>query len=315
MGVSPTQEATRTQTRQGELQAARLLTEGLAPCLTASLRPVFGWRLSQLEDADPAAARQTGYEIAVEDSDGAEVWYSGPVPSSGQSGIPYDGPELAGDADYSWRVRVSDAGGFPGPWSEAEPFSTGLPDTGWGADWIHRAPGGGAPLDVLEGALRVAGSPFLPVPCPPVRRFTLNARLRPVMGWAGLLLRSSGPGTGLLLELNTAGNVVLRRAPVWDIPAAATPETEVVASAQLDRNAVASQQRLPGKDLVPGTWQDLAVSDDGTTITVALDGVELLTMAEPLPAGFEGHLALHQGPRSQLLLVENRHYLRDDHGW
>ncbi|TAP41050.1 family 78 glycoside hydrolase catalytic domain [Arthrobacter sp. S39] len=299
MGVSPTQEATRTQTRQGELQAAGLLTEGLAPCLTASLRPVFGWRLGLPDGADPAAAMQTGYEIAVEDSDGAEVWYSGPVPSPVQSGIPYDGPELTGDAGYSWRVRVSDAGGFPGPWSEAEPFSTGLPDTGWGADWIHRAPGGRAPLDVLEGALRVAGSPFLPVPCPPVRRFTLNARLRPVMGWAGLLLRSSGPGTGLLLELNTAGNVVLRRAPVWDIPAAATPETEVLASAQLDRNAVASQQRLPGNDLVPGTWQDLGVSDDGTTITVALDGVELLTVAEPLPAGFEGHLALHQGPRSQ----------------
>ncbi|MEW9872914.1 family 78 glycoside hydrolase catalytic domain [Arthrobacter sp. HS15c] len=299
MGVSPTQEATRTQTRQGELQAAGLLTDGLARCLTASLRPVFGWRLSQPEDADPAAARQTGYEIAVEDSAGAEVWYSGPVPSSGQSGIPYDGPELAGDADYSWRVRVSDAGGFPGPWSEAEPFSTGLPDTGWGADWINRAPGGRAPLDVLEGALRVAGSPFLPIPCPPVRRFTLDARLRPVMGWAGLVLRSSGPGTGLLLELNTAGNVVLRRAPAWDIPSAATPETDVLASAQLDRNAVAGQQRLPGKDLVPGTWQDLAVSDDGTTITVALDGVELLTVAEPLPAGFEGHLALHQGPRSQ----------------
>ncbi|MDR7159959.1 family 78 glycoside hydrolase catalytic domain [Arthrobacter sp. BE255] len=299
MGVSPAQEATRTQTRQGELQAAGLLTDGLAPCLTASLRPVFGWRLIHPEDADPAAARQTGYEIAVEDSAGAEVWYSGPVPSSGQSGIPYDGPELAGDADYSWRVRVSDAGGFPGPWSEAEPFSTGLPDTGWGADWIHRAPGGRAPLDVLEGALRVAGSPFLPIPCPPVRSFTLKARLRPVMGWAGLLLRSSGPGTGLLLELNTAGNVVLRRAPAWDIPAAATPETEVLASARLDRNAVASQQRLPGKDLVPGTWQDLTVSDDGTTITVALDGVELLTVAEPLPAGFEGHLALHQGPRSQ----------------
>ena len=68
---------------------------------------------------------------------------------------------------------------------------------------------------------------------------------------------------------------------------------------KLDREAVASQARLPGKDLVPGTWQDLAVSDDGTTITVALDGVELLAVDEPLPAGFEGRLALHQGPRSQ----------------
>ncbi|ALV42247.1 alpha-L-rhamnosidase [Pseudarthrobacter sulfonivorans] len=286
-------------TRQGELQAAGLLTDGLARCLTASLRPVFGWRLSQPEDADPAAARQTGYEIAVEDSAGAEVWYSGPVPSPRQSGIPYGGPELAEDADYSWRVRVSDAGGHPGPWSEAVLFGTGLSDTGWGAHWIHRAPGGRAPLEILDGALRVAGSPFLPIPSPPVRQFTLAARLRPVMGWAGLLLRSTGAGTGLLLELNTAGNVVLRRAPEWEIPSPATPATDVLASVQVERHAVASQERLPGKDLVPGRWQDLTVSDDGTTITVSLDGVELLTVNEPLPAGFEGRLALHQGPRSQ----------------
>ncbi len=299
MGASPTREAAPILTRHGELQAAGLLTDGLAPCLTASLRPVFGWRLSQPKDADPAAARQTGFEIALEDSAGAEVWYSGPVPSPRQSGIPYGGPELDEDADYVWRVRVADSGGQPGPWSEAVVFSTGLSDSGWGADWIHRAPGGRAPLDVLGGALRVAGSPFLPIPCPPVRRFTMEARLRPVMGWAGLLLRSSGPGTGLLLELNTAGNVVLRLAPEWEIPAAAAPATHVVASAQPERDAVASQERLPGKDLVPGTWQDLTVSDDGTTITVSLDGAELLTVNEPLPATFEGRLALHQGPRSQ----------------
>jgi alpha-L-rhamnosidase len=299
MGVSPTQEATATLTRQGQLHAFGLLTDSLSPCLTASLRPVFAWTLSQPDDADPAAARQTGYEIAVADSAGAEVWHSGPVPSARQSGIPYGGPELAEDADYSWRVRASDAAGYPGPWSEAEIFSTGLSDSGWGADWIHRAPGGRAPLDVLEGALRVAGSPFLPIPCPPVRCFFLEARLRPVMGWAGLLLRSSGPGTGLLLELNTAGNVVLRRAPEWEIPSPATPDTDVLATAQLERSAVASQQRLPGKDLVPGNWQDLTVSDDGATIIVSLDGVELLTVNEPLAAGFEGRLALHQGPRSQ----------------
>lgn len=227
MGGCPAPEATPALIREGGLQASGLLTDGLTPCLTASLRPVFGWRLSRPESADPAAARQTGYEIAVEDSAGAELWYSGPVPSSRQSGIPYDGPELAEDADYSWRVRVSDAEGCAGPWSEAEIFSTGLSDSGWGADWIHRAPGGRAPLDVLEGVLRVAGSPFLPIPCPPVRSFTLEARLRPVLGRAGLLLRSSGPGTGLLLDLNTAGDVVLRRAPEWEIPASAAPATHV----------------------------------------------------------------------------------------
>ena len=41
------------------------------------------------------------------------------------------------------------------------------------------ASGGRAPMEVLDGALRVAGSPFLPLPCPPVRHVSLAARLRP----------------------------------------------------------------------------------------------------------------------------------------
>lgn len=305
MGVSPTREPTPTAS-QGELHAAGLLTDGLAPCLTASLRPVFGWRLGLPDGGNPAAARQTGYEIAVEDSAGAEVWNSGPVQSPRQSGISYRGPELGADADYSWRVRVSDSGGHFGPWSEAGLFSTGLADSGWGAEWIHRTRGGRAPLEILDDELRVAGSPFLPVPCPPVRRFTLAARLRPVMGWAGVLFRSSGPGTGLLLELNTAGDVVLRRAPSWEIPSPAAPATDVLASAQLDRKAVAPQKRLSGEDRIPGAWQDLTVSDDGTTITVTLDGVELLTINEPVRAEFAGLIALHQGPRSQAVYASLR---------
>ncbi|MET4589511.1 family 78 glycoside hydrolase catalytic domain [Arthrobacter sp. 754] len=283
----------------GALIPAGLLTDGLAHCLTASLRPVFGWQLTHTDDADPAAARQTGYEIAVEDPAGTEVWCSGPVASGLQANIAYGGPDLAEDADYTWRVRVTDSAGRPGPWSETGLFSSGIADNGWGADWIHRAPGGRAPLEVLGGALRVAGSPFLPLPCPPVRAVSVEARLRPAMGWAGLLLRSTGPGTGLLLELNSAGNVVLRRAPAWEIPAAAVPDSEVLASARLERHAQPSQERLPGKDLVAGTWHELAVTDDGATITVSLDGVELLTVAEPAPAGRHGRLALHQGPRSQ----------------
>jgi alpha-L-rhamnosidase len=283
----------------GALIPAGLLTDGLADCLTASTRPVFGWQLTLPEDADPAAARQTGYEIAVEDAAGKEVWCSGPVASGLQANIPYGGPDLAEDADYSWRVRVTDSAGRQGSWSEPGFFSTGLPDNGWAAEWIQRAPGGRAPLEILDGALRVAGSPFLPLPCAPVRQVRVEARLKPVMGWAGLLLRSTGPGTGLLLELNSAGDVVLRRAAAWEIPAAATPDTEVLASARLERAVQAAQERLPGKDLVPGTWHDLAVDDDGGTITVSLDGVELLTVAEPAPAGLHGRPALHQGPRSQ----------------
>lgn len=299
MGILPVQDASPALVLQGQLEAADLLTDGLTSCLTASVRPVFGWQLVQADGSDPARARQTGYELAVADPDGAEVWCSGPVGSPRQSGVPYGGPDLGEDMDYSWRVRVRDAAGVLGPWSEARTFSTGLSDAGWDAAWIHRAPGGRAPLEILDGALRVAGSPFLPIPCPPVRHFALEARLRPSMGWAGLILRSTGPGTGLLLELNSAGNVVLRRAPQWEIPIPTVPPTEILASAQVDRLARASQERLPGKDLVPGTWQDLKVTDDGRTITFTLDGVGLLSVDEQAPAGSLGKLALHQGPRCE----------------
>jgi alpha-L-rhamnosidase len=272
---------------RGQLHAVNLLTDGLAGCLTAAPRPTFSWQLAQREDADPARAQQTGYEITVENSQGMKFWSSGPVPSAAQRGLSYGGPALDDDTDYAWRVRVRDAAGMPGAWSAAETFSTGLTDPSWRADWVRRAPGGRAPLEVLNCALRVAGSPFLPVPCPPVRSFRLEARVRPAMGWAGLILRSNGPGTGLLLELNTAGGVVLRQVPEWEIPAPGVPETTVLARAD------------PKARAHPGSWQDLVVIDDGLAITVSLDGAEVLSVDEPAAPGSAGKLALHQGPRSQ----------------
>lgn len=283
----------------GALAAVALLTDGLEACLTASSRPHFGWELEAKAEADPASCYQSAYQLRLSSAAGAPLWDSGTVVSGEQHFVPYGGPELAPDADYRWTVRITDAAGTPGPWSPPHSFSTGLGTQDWNAEWIRRQPGGRAPLEVLDGALRVAGSPYLPVPCLPVRQVRLEARLRPAMGWAGLLLRSTGPGTGLLLELNSAGTVVLRRAARWEIPAAAVPASEVLASAQLELHAKAGQERLPGKDLAPGSWQDLTVTDDGRTITVTLDGVELLAVDEPAPAGFQGRLALHQGPRSQ----------------
>ena len=272
----------------GPLAAVALLTDGLESCLTASSRPHFGWELVAAPGSDPSSCYQGAYELRLSHAAGTLLWDSGVVASGQQHYVPYGGPALAPDADYRWTVRVHDTAGLPGPWSAEQGFSTGLDTRDWDAEWIRRQPGGRAPLEVLDGALRVAGSPFLPLPCPPVRQVSLEARLRPAMGWAGLLLRTTGPGTGLLLELNTAGNVVLRRAARWEIPAAAVPPTEILASAQLERDAPVCQERLPGKDLVPGTWQDLRVTDDGDTITVTLDGVELFTANEPAPAGFRG---------------------------
>ncbi|MBT2565433.1 family 78 glycoside hydrolase catalytic domain [Arthrobacter sp. ISL-85] len=270
----------------GQLHATDLLTDGIASCLTAAPSPEFSWQLCQDSDGDPALARQTGYELEVRDAPGGVLWSSGEVASSFQRGVRYEGPPLDDDADYAWRVRVRDLAGIPGPWSSPQPFSTGLGDSSWQAGWIGRAPGGRAPLEVLNNALRVAGSPFLPIPCPAPSSFRLEARLRPVMGRAGLLLRSRGAGTGLLLELGAAGEVVIRRAPVWEIPSPAAPETEVLASAQAKGDA-------------HGPWRQLTLSDNGQTIRVTLDGTELLALGEPGAGGAAAVLALHQAPRSQ----------------
>ncbi|MFF1252824.1 family 78 glycoside hydrolase catalytic domain [Pseudarthrobacter sp. NPDC058329] len=269
---------------EGQLQATTLQTDGLSPCLTAGPRPSFSWQLGQPEDSDPFRARQTGYEIVVEDNAGRPLWSSGRIASSSPACAAYAGPALDDDADYAWRVRVWDAAGLPGSWSAPQQFSTGLSGAGWGADWVHRAPGGRAPLEVLDSSLRVAGTPFLPIPCPPLRHVRLHARVRPVMGAAGIILRSSGPGTGLLLELSAGGDVVLRHAAAWEIPAPSAPATGILASAQARPE---------------GNWRDLDVTDDGATITVAVDGVELLAWKEPAAPGGQGRLALHQGPRSQ----------------
>ncbi|WP_285240397.1 family 78 glycoside hydrolase catalytic domain [Pseudarthrobacter sp. MEB009] len=303
----------------GHLLAVGLLTDGLTGCLTASLRPAFSWQFDQPAGADPALARQTGYRIVVQDGQGAVLWRSGTVPAAGHRGVPYGGPDLDGDTDYAWQVQVLDAAGIPGDWSGPTAFTTGPAADGWDAEWLRRAPGGRVPAAILAGALRVAGTPFLPVPVPPVRSFRLVARLRPAMGWAGIILRSSGPGTGLLLELNSAGTLVLRHAPDWEIPAPGTPDTQVLATAQAAPRGKVHQARLPGKDLYAGSWHNLVVSDDGTTVTAALDGEELLAVqtsegapAAPAANGVAPHpgpdspafrpygrLALHQGPRSQ----------------
>ncbi|VXC01759.1 Bacterial alpha-L-rhamnosidase family protein [Arthrobacter sp. 9AX] len=286
----------------GQLHARDLLTDGLSPCLTAGPRPSFSWQLGQPEHADPSRATQTGYELVVEDSAGTPVWSSGQV-ASGRLSAGFDGPALDDDTDYAWRVRVWDGSGMPGAWSESRQFSTGLGDAGWGADWIHRAPGGRPPLEVLDGALRVAGTPFLPVPCAPIQHYRLDARLRPVMGMAGILLRTTGPGTGLLLELSGAGSVVLRRAAVWEIPAPSAPATEVLASAVLPPGVLAGPALTgtpPGAPASPAKeWPCLTVTDDGEAVTVVLDGHQLMVFNECAVPGAQGRLALHQAPRSQ----------------
>ncbi len=81
MPRTPTAQPVTSVIARGHLQANRLLTDGLSPCLTAGTRPSFSWQLVQPEESDPSRARQTGYEIVVQDAAGSRVWNSGQVAS------------------------------------------------------------------------------------------------------------------------------------------------------------------------------------------------------------------------------------------
>lgn len=50
---------------------------------------------------------QTAYQIVVLSSaENAVVWDSGKVESGRSAGIAYEGPSLAADAEYFWKVRI-----------------------------------------------------------------------------------------------------------------------------------------------------------------------------------------------------------------
>lgn len=90
-------------------------------------KPRFGWKL----DASRRAVLQTHYRLQVGstkaglDSGDADVWDSGDVASDRVSDVAYDGPALASDSRYFWRVKTTtDTDGAA--WSEVRHFDTAL---------------------------------------------------------------------------------------------------------------------------------------------------------------------------------------------
>ncbi|WP_458108700.1 glycoside hydrolase family 78 protein [Arthrobacter sp. R3-55] len=292
------------------LLATSLTAEGLDRCIMAPAQPKFGWLLDPGPSASAGQCFQGAYRLRVLDQAGTELWDSGPVVTDQQhhdsSTGPGPGPTLSPDTDYQWTVQLTDSTGAVGEQSAPASFSTGLfasaglPESttsGWDAEWIHRNPGGRAPLEQVEGLLRVSGSPHLPWPVSAGDSTVITARLRLRLGAAGILLRSDGPGTGLLLEIKDNGSAVLRPAPLWEIGAMSVPPTEALAQTPAFEATAASRAGA----LPHNGWQNLVVTDDSRRITVTIDGTTVLEadVAPSTGTSTGTGIAFHQAPRSQ----------------
>ncbi|MCP1415302.1 family 78 glycoside hydrolase catalytic domain [Paenarthrobacter sp. A20] len=239
---------------------------------------------------------QAAYRLRVMDRAGTEVWDSGTVVTDQQHHLPYTGPELTPDSDYQWTVQLTDSTGAVGEPCAPAAFSTGLFEStanSWAAEWIHREPGGRVPLEQVNGLLRVSGSPYLPWPALPNGTTTISARFRLRLGTAGILLRSEGPGSGLLLEIKPNRSALLRPAPDWEIGAMSAPITQPLAETPAFEATASSRAGALPED----GWQDLVVTDDGQRITVSIDGD--LALDTEVPGNTSTGIAFHQGPRSQ----------------
>ncbi len=101
--------------------------------------PRLSWRIETKERGQG----QSAYRVLVAGSESrlkegkADLWDSGKVSSSETIHIPYAGKPLASGQACFWKVRVWDAYGKEGAWSEPARWSMGLLEAGdWHAEWI-----------------------------------------------------------------------------------------------------------------------------------------------------------------------------------
>ncbi|WP_422934150.1 alpha-L-rhamnosidase N-terminal domain-containing protein [Sinomonas sp. P47F7] len=294
------------------LRPVRLRVEGAEACLTAGPTPRLAWQADAFarpasQNRPTASLQPVAAEPEVRSADGRVLWAPGRVPlprhATTRVMVPADTPLPAGTACL-WRVRLQTDDGAWGPWSAEHAFGTGLFDSrdsdgAWSAQWIARAPGGRAPLRIAEGELRWHGTPFLPVPAEAGPDFVLEAELRPVLGAAGIVLHSDGPGTGLLLELGR-GTVALRPAPRWEQPCGpddwtTAPLAEAVFAPEL---AEAGRPPFPGS----GPFHRVRAEARGGRLAVAVDGRPVLDTPLPTTSSLDptGRLVgLHAAPRAE----------------
>jgi len=126
--------------------ARHLLTEYLEnPLGIDATEPRFSWQFVQ----DVRGARQSAYQIQVADglpaleSGKANVWDSGKVSSSDTANVPLPGKRLVSGMRYYWRVKVWDANGIAGKFSEPAWFEMGLlREKQWQGVWLSAPIGG-----------------------------------------------------------------------------------------------------------------------------------------------------------------------------
>ena len=94
-------------------------------------QPHFSWQLV-LNDGEQRGVVQAAYQLQLSSVDeqlrrGAErlFWDSGIVATNSSRHRPYDGPALASDTSYSWRLRYWTAGGQQSDWADGR-FRTAL---------------------------------------------------------------------------------------------------------------------------------------------------------------------------------------------
>ena len=100
-------------------------------------------RLSWMLQSDERGVKQTAYQILVASSatqlksDRGDLWDSGKVSSDQSILAAYAGKRLASRAECFWKVRVWDASGKPGKWSQPAKWTMGILDANdWHAQWI-----------------------------------------------------------------------------------------------------------------------------------------------------------------------------------
>jgi alpha-L-rhamnosidase len=100
-------------------------------------------RLSWILKSTERGVKQTAYQILVASSDAklksdqGDLWDSGKVSSDESVLVPYTGKALASRAECFWKVRVRDARGKMGKWSQPAKWTMGILDAnGWRAKWI-----------------------------------------------------------------------------------------------------------------------------------------------------------------------------------
>lgn len=95
--------------------------------------PHFSWQI----ESGQRGCRQKAYRIVVCDASGKEVWNSGMVIATEQSGIAYAGAQLVSCAVYTWTVRVRTTDGIA---ESSSVFETGFfDDKEWTGKWIGKA--------------------------------------------------------------------------------------------------------------------------------------------------------------------------------